>query len=217
MASKQTLSMKLVVVAGGNEEGSFGSSRTATFPPNPEDMSALKLSWSYMKGYQKRAGRISRHRSGILQVQELAAEYITSRSSSSSTTPPDLSPSATSSSLFTATYALTSTLPALACSARGVAHLLRRQAAWTESSIDLWIYLPHDELERYEHDHTAGVLEVFAPYFAEAKKGGLGLTLHIAETIHNPAEGTLNLLFYNPHRLGHATLLSDEAVAIVLE
>lgn len=32
-------------------------------------------------------------------------------------------------------------------------------------------------------DPTAGDVETFAPYFVEAKKGGLGLTVHIAEVI----------------------------------
>ncbi|KDR72171.1 hypothetical protein GALMADRAFT_158934 [Galerina marginata CBS 339.88] len=66
-------------------------------------------------------------------------------------------------------------------------------------------------------DPTAGDVQVFEPYFAEAKRAGLGLTLHIAETVQNPPEETLKLLSYNPDRLGHATFLNDEAIAIVLE
>ncbi|PPQ79136.1 hypothetical protein CVT25_002869 [Psilocybe cyanescens] len=66
-------------------------------------------------------------------------------------------------------------------------------------------------------DPTAGDMEMFAPYFAEAKRVGLGLTLHIAETLQNSAEETLKLLSYNPDRLGHATFLNEEAISVVLE
>ncbi|KDR72176.1 hypothetical protein GALMADRAFT_253015 [Galerina marginata CBS 339.88] len=66
-------------------------------------------------------------------------------------------------------------------------------------------------------DPTAGDVQVFERCFEWAKRAGLGLTLHIAETIQNPPEETLKLLSYNPDRLGHATFLNDEAIAIVLE
>ncbi|KAF8885899.1 hypothetical protein CPB84DRAFT_1788069, partial [Gymnopilus junonius] len=66
-------------------------------------------------------------------------------------------------------------------------------------------------------DPTAGEVETFAPYFAEAKKAGLGLTVHIAETIKNSPEETMKLLSYNPDRLGHATFLDEEAIEVVLD
>ncbi|PPR08035.1 hypothetical protein CVT24_010834 [Panaeolus cyanescens] len=64
---------------------------------------------------------------------------------------------------------------------------------------------------------TSGDLEMFRPYFAQAKKLGLGLTVHIAETTDNTAEDTRQLLSFNPDRLGHATFLNEEAISIVLE
>ncbi|KDR78453.1 hypothetical protein GALMADRAFT_243837 [Galerina marginata CBS 339.88] len=83
--------------------------------------------------------------------------------------------------------------------------------------MDRELYLPHDNLEKY-CGHTAENLEVFAPYFAEVKQAGQRLTLHIAETIQSPAvcRRNLNFISYNPDRLGHATFLNDEAIAIVL-
>ncbi|KAF9527119.1 hypothetical protein CPB83DRAFT_895548 [Crepidotus variabilis] len=66
-------------------------------------------------------------------------------------------------------------------------------------------------------DPLAGEMDLFAPYFARAKQAGLGLTLHIAETIHNTPQDTLKLLKNGPDRLGHATFLNEEAIAIVLE
>ncbi|KAF9547257.1 Metallo-dependent hydrolase [Agrocybe pediades] len=66
-------------------------------------------------------------------------------------------------------------------------------------------------------DPTAGDMGVLEPYFLEAKKAGLGVTLHIAETTQNTPEETLKLLSYNPDRLGHATFLNEEAISIVLE
>ncbi|KAF8193305.1 Metallo-dependent hydrolase [Pholiota molesta] len=66
-------------------------------------------------------------------------------------------------------------------------------------------------------DPTAGDMAEFAPYFAEAQRLGLGLTLHIAETTANTPDETLQLLSYGPQRLGHATFLNDEAFSIVME
>ncbi|KAH9481985.1 Adenosine deaminase-like protein [Psilocybe cubensis] len=66
-------------------------------------------------------------------------------------------------------------------------------------------------------DPTAGDMEMFSPYFTEAKRFGLGLTLHIAETLQNTEEETLKLLSYDPDRLGHATFLNEEAISVVLE
>ncbi|KAF4613514.1 hypothetical protein D9613_008167 [Agrocybe pediades] len=66
-------------------------------------------------------------------------------------------------------------------------------------------------------DPTAGDMGVLEPYFLEAKKAGLGVTLHIAETTQNTPEETLKLLSYNPDRLGHATFLNEETISIVLQ
>ncbi|KAJ3504805.1 hypothetical protein NLJ89_g7743 [Agrocybe chaxingu] len=66
-------------------------------------------------------------------------------------------------------------------------------------------------------DPMAGDMTKLEPYFAQVKNAGLGLTLHIAETVHNTPEETLQLLSYSPNRLGHATFLNDEAISIVLE
>ncbi|KAJ7028385.1 Metallo-dependent hydrolase [Mycena alexandri] len=53
--------------------------------------------------------------------------------------------------------------------------------------------------------------------FSQAKQAGLGVTLHVAETLDNSAEETLQLLSYSPDRLGHATFLNDEAKSLVRE
>jgi len=65
-------------------------------------------------------------------------------------------------------------------------------------------------------DPTAGDMTLFAQYFSQAKNAGLGVTLHIAETVSNSPSETLHLLSFTPNRLGHATFLDDEAKAIVL-
>ncbi|KAJ7712364.1 Metallo-dependent hydrolase [Mycena metata] len=64
-------------------------------------------------------------------------------------------------------------------------------------------------------DPKAGDMSLFAEHFAQAKQAGLGVTLHIAETLDNPADEILQLLSYSPDRLGHATFLNDEAKALV--
>ncbi|KAF7364557.1 Metallo-dependent hydrolase [Mycena venus] len=64
-------------------------------------------------------------------------------------------------------------------------------------------------------DPQAGDMNILGEHFADAKKAGLGITLHIAETPANPADETIQLLSYAPDRLGHATFLNDEAKAIV--
>ncbi|KAF8955708.1 hypothetical protein BDZ97DRAFT_1907526 [Flammula alnicola] len=72
---------------------------------------------------------------------------------------------------------------------------------------------------RGEGRRVVGDMQTFAPYFAEARRVGLGVTMHIAE-VGNPSEypeETLQLLSYGPNRLGHATFLNDDAIAIVLE
>ncbi|TFK38738.1 hypothetical protein BDQ12DRAFT_683249 [Crucibulum laeve] len=66
-------------------------------------------------------------------------------------------------------------------------------------------------------DPMAGNMEDFAKYFAEAKAAGLGITLHIAETVHNTPEETMKLLSFGPDRLGHATFLNDEAKEFVVK
>ncbi|KAJ7060550.1 Metallo-dependent hydrolase [Mycena amicta] len=66
-------------------------------------------------------------------------------------------------------------------------------------------------------DPRAGDMEILGEYLATAKKAGLGITLHIAETIENPADETLQLLSYSPQRLGHATFLDEAAKTIVRE
>ncbi|KAF8807709.1 Metallo-dependent hydrolase [Phlegmacium glaucopus] len=66
-------------------------------------------------------------------------------------------------------------------------------------------------------DPTVGDIDKFAPHFAQVKKIGIGITLHIAETTQNKAEETYKLLSFNPERLGHATFLDEEATSIVLE
>lgn len=66
-------------------------------------------------------------------------------------------------------------------------------------------------------DPTVGDIDIIAPHIAEAKKIGLGVTLHIAETTQNTAEETYKLLSFSPARLGHATFLDEKATSIVLE
>ncbi|KAG6876533.1 hypothetical protein C0993_002422 [Termitomyces sp. T159_Od127] len=66
-------------------------------------------------------------------------------------------------------------------------------------------------------DPTAGDPAAFRTYFKEAKEAGLGITLHIAETIYNTSRDTLELLSFSPDRLGHATFLDEEARNIVAE
>ncbi|KAI0085684.1 Metallo-dependent hydrolase [Irpex rosettiformis] len=60
-------------------------------------------------------------------------------------------------------------------------------------------------------DPLAGDMKQFEPYFKAAKENGLSITLHIAETPDNSSEDTLQLLSYNPDRLGHATFLDGPA------
>ncbi|KDR78450.1 hypothetical protein GALMADRAFT_137521 [Galerina marginata CBS 339.88] len=79
-------------------------------------------------------------------------------------------------------------------------------------------YLPHDDLEKYECDHTSSTaqdVEVLEPSFAKAKKAGQRFTLQIAETTQNPTEEIVKLLSYNLNRLWRATLLNNEVIAIV--
>ncbi|KAF5381891.1 hypothetical protein D9757_007598 [Collybiopsis confluens] len=66
-------------------------------------------------------------------------------------------------------------------------------------------------------DPLAGDMSLLEPYIAKAKTAGLGITLHIAETLRNSPEETLQLLSYGPHRLGHATFLDEEAKAKVVK
>ncbi|KAF8879959.1 hypothetical protein BD779DRAFT_1612839 [Infundibulicybe gibba] len=66
-------------------------------------------------------------------------------------------------------------------------------------------------------DPTAGDAKLFRKHFAEAKEAGLGVTLHIAETTRNTPEETIELLSFNPDRLGHATFLNSEAKELVLQ
>ncbi|KAF8626464.1 hypothetical protein AX15_004866 [Amanita polypyramis BW_CC] len=64
-------------------------------------------------------------------------------------------------------------------------------------------------------DPAAGDVNAFEPIFEQARNAGLGITLHIAETINNSAAETLKLLSYKPQRLGHATFLNEEHQRIV--
>ncbi|KAJ7094731.1 Metallo-dependent hydrolase [Mycena belliarum] len=64
-------------------------------------------------------------------------------------------------------------------------------------------------------DPKAGDMGTFSEHFSVAKRAGLGITLHIAETSANSDEETLQLLSYAPDRLGHATFLNDEAKTAV--
>ncbi|KAJ7610309.1 hypothetical protein DFH06DRAFT_1308768 [Mycena polygramma] len=66
-------------------------------------------------------------------------------------------------------------------------------------------------------DPLAGDMNKFAMYFANAKRDGLGITLHIAETEENTSADTTRLLEFQPDRLGHATFLDDEAKNLVLK
>ncbi|KAJ7615922.1 Metallo-dependent hydrolase [Roridomyces roridus] len=66
-------------------------------------------------------------------------------------------------------------------------------------------------------DPQAGDMDTLSEHFAAAKRGGLGVTLHIAETLENPAQETLKLLSYAPDRLGHATFLNEDAKTVVRE
>ncbi|KAI0033702.1 Metallo-dependent hydrolase [Vararia minispora EC-137] len=63
----------------------------------------------------------------------------------------------------------------------------------------------------------AGDMKTFKQYFEDAKKAGLGVTLHIAETETNSIDDTVTLLSCGPNRLGHATFLNEEAQRIVCE
>ncbi|KAI0761650.1 Metallo-dependent hydrolase [Trametes elegans] len=64
-------------------------------------------------------------------------------------------------------------------------------------------------------DPTAGNVDDFAEHFRKAKEAGLGVTLHIAEVSECPAAETLQLLSFQPDRLGHATFLDGAAKRIV--
>ncbi|KAJ7439119.1 Metallo-dependent hydrolase [Mycena latifolia] len=64
-------------------------------------------------------------------------------------------------------------------------------------------------------DPQVGNMETLAEHFAQAKRAGLGITLHVAETPANSDEETLQLLSYAPDRLGHATFLNEEAKTAV--
>jgi len=65
-------------------------------------------------------------------------------------------------------------------------------------------------------DPGAGEMEDFVELFRTARAEGLGVTLHIAETRENSAAETMTLLSCEPHRLGHATFLDDQAKELVL-
>ncbi|CAE6428083.1 unnamed protein product [Rhizoctonia solani] len=66
----------------------------------------------------------------------------------------------------------------------------------------------------------ANNITVFGPPLTRAREAGLGLTLHIAETVQNSTEDTLKLLELVPPgakgRLGHATFLDPVTQLIVL-
>ncbi|CCL98930.1 uncharacterized protein FIBRA_00937 [Fibroporia radiculosa] len=64
-------------------------------------------------------------------------------------------------------------------------------------------------------DPKAGNMEEFAVHFRRAKEAGLGITLHIAEIEESPASEILQLLSFQPDRLGHATFLDSNAKDIV--
>ncbi|KAI8983321.1 Metallo-dependent hydrolase [Trametes punicea] len=64
-------------------------------------------------------------------------------------------------------------------------------------------------------DPKAGNMDEFAEHFRAAKAAGLGITLHIAEVPDCPAQETLQLLSFEPDRLGHATFLDEAAKKIV--
>ncbi|EDQ98742.1 uncharacterized protein LACBIDRAFT_296801 [Laccaria bicolor S238N-H82] len=64
---------------------------------------------------------------------------------------------------------------------------------------------------------SMGDVADFQTFFCEAKKAGLGVTLHIAEIISSTPEETLKLLSFQPDRLGHATFLNKEAMDIVIK
>ncbi|KAJ7366534.1 Metallo-dependent hydrolase [Mycena albidolilacea] len=66
-------------------------------------------------------------------------------------------------------------------------------------------------------DPMGGDMNTFARHFADAKRDGLGVTLHIAETTANTSADTLRLLGFQPDRLGHATFLDDTAKTLVLK
>ncbi|KZV97417.1 Metallo-dependent hydrolase [Exidia glandulosa HHB12029] len=63
----------------------------------------------------------------------------------------------------------------------------------------------------------AGDVHMLVKHLARAKKAGLGVTVHVAETSANTAEDTMALLSFEPTRLGHATFLNDDARAFVEE
>lgn len=65
-------------------------------------------------------------------------------------------------------------------------------------------------------DPRAGDMGNFVDLFRTARAEGLGVTLHIAETRGNSAAETMTLLSCEPHRLGHATFLDDQAKELVL-
>ncbi|KAH9060745.1 adenosine deaminase-like protein [Lactarius vividus] len=65
-------------------------------------------------------------------------------------------------------------------------------------------------------DPKAGNMEDFVGLFRTARAEGLGVTLHIAETRENSVAETVKLLSCEPHRLGHATFLDDQAKELVL-
>ncbi|KAG1764353.1 hypothetical protein EDD22DRAFT_457825 [Suillus occidentalis] len=63
-------------------------------------------------------------------------------------------------------------------------------------------------------DPRCGDMQSFTQHLSRAKAAGLGLTVHIAESIDNTTEDCLALLSRRPDRLGHATFLSDELKAL---
>ncbi|KDR78486.1 hypothetical protein GALMADRAFT_137549 [Galerina marginata CBS 339.88] len=150
--------------------------------------------------------------------------------SSSFTTPPDLCDksvlvnarsSLTTPSLFSATYGSTSTRAVLHAFFDGT-HLELHLELHQTGLMDRKLYLPHDELERYECDEVLGGWE--KPFSRSVSMWLVGSNRREGafeegwslgpETIQNLAEETLKLLSYKPDRLGHATFLNDEAIAI---
>ncbi|KAF5355894.1 hypothetical protein D9756_004351 [Leucocoprinus leucothites] len=65
-------------------------------------------------------------------------------------------------------------------------------------------------------DPSAGDVAEWKDVFEKVRMAGLGVTLHIAETLNNSSQETMCLLSYKPDRLGHATFLDEEAKGVVL-
>ncbi|KIJ60491.1 hypothetical protein HYDPIDRAFT_116981 [Hydnomerulius pinastri MD-312] len=59
-------------------------------------------------------------------------------------------------------------------------------------------------------DPLKGDVAMFEGHFKRARHAGLGLTIHIAETVQNTEAESGILLSWNPDRLGHATFLTED-------